>query len=687
LASQALRIRPADRRRIWVAICVVILLVTHAVLAVHTISVKTVTVDEVAHLPAGISYWQKGSFALYHHNPPLVKLLVALPALAQHPSVPYDKYRTQSHFDFGFDFMYANASRYQRIYFWPRCVVVLFSLFAGWLVFRWGREIFGVESGLLALALWCFSPNLLAHAGVVTMDMGLTACFVLASYLFWRYLREPGPLRAASCGAALGLALLVKFIAALLVPIWAVTLVALWCSRLHPRLRARVRSVPTGLTAAAQGLLLVATALVVVNAGYGFEGTGRRLGSFRFESSELRGEAGTDPARYAASSVGDNRFEGSWLGALPVPLPEHFVLGFDSTRRHSEGGYYAYLCGEWRRGGWRKYHLVTLLLKVPLGTWLLTVLALAAILVAPRFRADPVSEAALLMPPAVVLGSVSLLTDINLGLRYVLPVLPFWFLWISRLGRGASSGQWLRWVVAGAVLWNLLCVVRIHPNHLAYFNEIAGGPDAGDRYLLDSNLDWGQDLHALSTWLQRHRPGEPVGLAYFGGVDAAILRDQGRGFPFRLAPIADPGALQLMSAAPGGRLAAFLSETWREMREGSRPLPPALASMPRARLPQRPPAALLIGEAGFRAEMQQRLGIAVGPQPGLYAISANFVHGYPYRVRDGEGNLWFAAAKTFGYFADLVPIAKAGYSIFIYDLKLEDANRLRSSLGLPRLPR
>ena len=679
----------ASRRRTLVATCVVILLATHAVLAVHTLSVKTVTIDELAHLPAGITYWQKGSFALHHQNPPLVKLLLALPALAVRPSVPYQAHSTRTHFEFGYDFMYANAARYQCIYFWARCMVVVFSLFAGWLLFRWGQAVFGTGSGLLALALWCLSPNLLAHAGVVTMDMGSTASFVLASYAFWRYLREPGLLRAAACGAALGLALLAKFTASLLLPIWAIILFSLYGARLLPRLSPRIPAMPAGPSAAAHGLVLLATVLVIVNAGYGFEGTGRRLDSFRFQSVELSRVIETAPARGPASSVRRNRFEGTWLGGLPVPLPEHFVLGFDETRRHTEGRYFAYLSGEWRRGGWQKYYLMTLLLKVPLGTWLLSLLALAAALADSRFRGDPVSELAILVPPAVFFLAISLLTDINLGLRYVLPVLPFWFLWISRLGRAGSPGrlQLWRWLVAGAVLWNLLCVVRIHPHHLSYFNELAGGPEAGHRHLLDSNLDWGQDLHALSTWLERHRPGETVGLAYFGSVDPSILRDQGRGFPFRLAPVGDPGALQLMAVAPGGHLASFLSETWREMREASRPLPRALARLPRARLPEQPPGTILIGDPALRSEMQERLGYAVGPQPGLYAVSANFVHGYPYRLRDHDGNLWFAAATAFGYFADLVPIAKAGYSIFIYDLTLEDANRLRGALGLEPLSR
>ena len=108
---------------------------------------------------------------------------------------------------------------------------------------------------------------------------------------------------------------------------------------------------------------------------------------------------------------------------------------------------------------------------------------------------------------------------------------------------------------------------------------------------------------------------------------------------------------------------------------------------PSDRLPERPPANVLIADPALRSEMQERLGYAVGPQPGLHAASANFVHGYPYRLRDHDGNLWFASATAFDYFSDLVPIAKAGYSIFLYDLTLEDANRLREALGFEPLPR
>ncbi len=653
-----------------------LLLVLHAGLAVHALSGATVTVDEVAHLPAGIVYWRTGSFGLYHHNPPLVKLLAALPALAQRPIVPPGAGGERTHFEFGFDFMYANAARYQQIYFWSRCVGVVISVLAGALLFLWGREAFGAGGGLLALTAWCLSPNVIAHAGLVTMDLGVTAGFVVASYAFWRYLRTPGPWRAVAAGAALGLALLAKFVAILLLPIFGSVALGLGGLRLVGRHRGPcIRLLPALRHAIGAGVAVI----VVVNVGYGCEGTGRRLDSLPFVSAGLA-------AAPEARSDQRNRFDGSPLGAIRVPLPEHFVLGIDATRGHATGRYPAYLRGEWRQGAWRHYYLVALALKVPIGTWLLLGAAVCAALARARFRADPATELMLLVPPVVVVGGVSLFTEINLGLRYVLPALPFIFLWIARLGRASWRRPGLAWIIPAALVWNLVSVVRIHPHELAYFNALAGGPENGHRSLLDSNLDWGQDLHRLAHWLERTRPGETVGLAYFGGIDPGILHSQGLELPFRLAPPAPPDLVTLLGLAPTGRLAQRVDALWAAMRAGREPLPRALAGRAPSRLPARAPAALLLADPEVRAALGDAIGWAGGVSPGLYAVSANFLEGYPYRVRDEEGNLWRAAHGAFAYFAGLEPVARIGYSILVYELSETDAARLRQKIPLPRDP-
>lgn len=646
------------RKRTRIAVAVGLLLAAHAAAAVHALSVHAVTVDEVAHLPAGISYWETGSFALYHHNPPLVKLLAALPALALHPVVPGPPGPGVTHFEYGWSFMYANAERYQRIYFAARLVGVGLSLLAGLVLFAWGQALFGTTAGLLALALWSLCPNVLAHSGVVTMDLGLAAAFLVAGWALWRHLRRPSPASAVLWGAALGLALLTKFTALLLLGIWPALAGVQGMLRLRSgAVRGGRRVLDAAGRSAARCALALAALLGVVNAGYGFEGSGRRLDRFAFESADLTRSAPRPGARSTAPER-RNRFEASPLGALPVPLPEHFVLGIDATRRHTEGVYRTYLGGEWRRGGWHRYYLVTLLLKVPVGTWLLFGVALAAAATQARFRADATSELVIGGIPAATLAAVSLGTDVNLGLRYVLPVLPFWLLWIARLGRAVEQRARWRWIVPAALLANLLSVARVHPHHLSYFNEPAGGPENGARHLLDSNLDWGQDLLLLDDWLRLHRPGVPVGLAYFGGVDPGILPAQGRGFPFHLAPPGRAADLRLMGAAPDGRLAAWLGTVWDPKRTGRRPL---------------------------RRELEAALGLPSGPQPGLYAISVNFLYGYAYRVRDAEGNLWYAGPDAFGWLRTLEPVGRAGHSIFLYEVSLEEAKRARASLGLPPL--
>ncbi len=232
--------------------------------------------------------------------------------------------------------------------------------------------------------------------------------------------------------------------------------------------------------------------------------------------------------------------------------------------------------------------------------------------------------------PVGVLAAISLFTDICLGLRYILPIFPFVFVatgkvvpWVVGLGApGAAVGDRGR---GAALAANGLAVATIHPHYLAYFNRVAGGPDRGSEHLIDSNLDWGQDLVTLGRWLRANHPGRPVGLAYFGQMNPSLLK---------------------MSRDPAGF-------DWF--------LPPADGTFrPMAGDPSR-----LVGPA-------RRL------TPGLYAVSASLVRGLPWRFYDsvslipphqvGWQAAWSADADAFSYFAAFEPIARVGYSIFVYEV-------------------
>jgi hypothetical protein len=225
------------------------------------------------------------------------------------------------------------------------------------------------------------------------------------------------------------------------------------------------------------------------------------------------------------------------------------------------------------------------------------------------------------------------------------------------------------------LIWNIARCGWIHPDHLAHFNELVGGPKNGYRHLIDSNLDWGQDLLQLESWLKNHRPGERVGLAYFGNVDPSILSASGRAMPFELAPPQRLDKLRLVATKPGGPLFA---ERNRWVSEHTSELPTWLAAQ------QASGRAMQVNDHPAVRELAfQHIGLREGPRPGLFAISANLVAGLPFRLRDHEGDIWNAEQDCYSYFRQQTPIANAGHSIFIYDVSLDESNFLRAELGMP----
>jgi hypothetical protein len=231
----------------------------------------------------------------------------------------------------------------------------------------------------------------------------------------------------------------------------------------------------------------------------------------------------------------------------------------------------------------------------------------------------------LLLPAMAILALVSSQTGFSVHSRYALPVLPFIFVWIAKLGRCVSLRHWGIIGVSGAALcWMVGSSLWYYPHSLSYFNEIVGGPKNGHNYLLDSNIGWGQDIFILKNWTEEHREASPLHLASFGWVNPRLL-----GIDFRLPPLG-PDALGTKSISGNDSL---------------------------------------------------------GPRPGWYAIEVNYLHSVIDDVMDGEGVMRrvTSEAMNYRYFLKFKPVAMAGYSIYIYHIKLDDANRVRRELGLEEL--
>ncbi|HSF39284.1 MAG TPA: glycosyltransferase family 39 protein [Thermoanaerobaculia bacterium] len=473
-----------------------LLLGAFAILCVHGLVWDSPTVDEFTHLPVGWFYLKTGDFDLAARTPPLVKSLAALPLLVLDPAIDTAKPAAESAWYpwiLGTDFMERNRAAYDRIFLLGRLPIVALGLLMGIVVHRWARELYGEAGGLTSLALFAFCPTIVAHAHLATVDVGAAAFMALALYLFYRYALDPTPGRLLASGVGLGLAQLAKTSGVLLYPILAVLTLIVLVRPWREGERGGIGKRLGGLAA------IVLLSLLVLNAGYLFQGTGRPLGDFEFQSRFMK------------------KISGALPGWLPMPLPAPYLEGFDGIRLDAETGEFPnYLFGRWSREGTPVYYLVTLLYKNPLP---FLILALAAPFA--RLRPRPPGEVFVALPLAVLLVASSILTDrVNYGIRHILPVFPFLFIYMGRLAPFVLA-RGRAWRTAGALLLGLypLSILQATPDTISYFNLLARG--RGDEILLDSNLDWGQGLKRLRSYMDREGI-DRIGLAYFGHVDPAI---------------------------------------------------------------------------------------------------------------------------------------------------------------------
>ena len=472
--------------------------------------------DEPVQLMAGLGVWQFGRFDWYLVNPPLVKSVAALPVLAMHPKIPERLGRpapiARQELAVAGQYVQDNGADIRRHIVLARWACLSFSLIGAIVCWRWAEALFGASSGLVALSLWCFSPYVLGHGPLIMNDVPAAAMGTAALYFFWRWLRRPGFRAVLAAGAVLGLAELCKFTLLILYPI----LPLMWfLDRLAKR---RERKSSGWLREAGTLALIILISVYVINCGYLFDGTCVPLEAFRFQTRLLAGSE-------SPSSVpiqGANRFAGTWLGRLPVPIPAYMLQGIDTQRLDFERGVSSYLRGEWSARGWWYYYLYALALKLPLGTWLLAVTAIGMSFVSRRFSADWRDEMVLLVPLVSLVILVSSQSGFSVHSRYVLPALPFLFVWASKAARVFAmrpltrAARTIALVVAAALTWSVASSLMVYPHSLSYFNELVGGPRHGGEHLQDSNVDWGQDLYFLKDWLDDHPDVRLDGLAYSG---------------------------------------------------------------------------------------------------------------------------------------------------------------------------
>lgn len=486
------------RRRTWALAA--LLLATFAIQAAIAARRDSVTFDEAVHLPLGLYILGSGDFSLDPINPPLSRMIPALPLL-----VAKAELRAQPlgrHWTMALWFMMDNAERYQDLFILGRAVVIAASVLLGLLIFRWSWQLHGERAALVTLFLFALSPSLLAHGHLVTVDLLGTLGFVASAYASFQLAARPTIVRAFGVGSGIGIAVLLKLSNLPLLPIMlAAFALSAWREDVTRR---RVREW-LGF-----GVIGSLTAALVLNVGYGFRG-------FLSAFSAIEFPEGGQGSRIAATVP--------WLR---LPLPEGLLLGVDLALWEGRGDELYYLAGELSAEGWWYYHLIAYALKTPLpllaagtfaiGRWLLRL---------GRSRRDDF----VFIPLLAIFAINAAMNPLNLGVRHALSADPLMILVAApifgRLLSGLAAARRTGLAVVGGLAaigflgWYAAATLRIAPRYLEYFNEAAGGPENGHRWLVDSNLDWGQDLIRLSEFMKQ-RKIETVNLAYFGSVHPVV---------------------------------------------------------------------------------------------------------------------------------------------------------------------
>jgi 4-amino-4-deoxy-L-arabinose transferase-like glycosyltransferase len=469
------------------------------------------TGDEGCHLFAGYRYWTRADFGLNPEHPPLLKLVAAIPLLGRPLALPPEaegSSKTDCFFGAA-DFLYKNDA--DRLLFRARMAASAFTLLLAACVFLAADRFFGLGAAAIALALFAVEPSILAHGALVTTDMAVTCGIFAATYTFARYAEHPSILRLLACGLAAGCALVSKHSGILVLPILA----ALAGGEILLDREVGWRKRALRLIAALLAIGLMCWALMW--AVYGF-----------------RFHARPGPRRMSPSLT-EFAPRDSWQGAMILAaarrrlLPESYLYGLADVAiiATSSAGRPMFLLGTVHPSGRWFYFPVTFAIKSTLP-----LLALLAATPLVRLRARR-AWLYLAIPPAVFLGVLSTTSNLNIGIRHMLPLYPF--LMALAAGTAWKLGQRSRVaaaVVAALLLLHVASSARAFPNYLPYSNEAWGGVDGTYKVLTDSNVDWGQGLKAAKRYIDAHRITE-CWFAYFPRV---VIDPAYYGIPCRSLP-------------------------------------------------------------------------------------------------------------------------------------------------------
>ncbi|MFE6523556.1 ArnT family glycosyltransferase [Streptomyces sp. NPDC057794] len=512
-------------RRWPVRLLAAALLAQMAFAMVTTALRQTPTIDEPVYVGAAAEYVYAHRLRHNPEHPPLGKLLIGAGVVLADPHVDRDFTGDQGRL--GRHLLYESGNDPWWLMLWARLPVIALTLLFGLVVLAFARELAGDLAGSAALALYCFSPDVIAHGSLATLDVPAAGFVLTSAWLVWRARRRPLPY-VPLAGLALGAALATRMSTLPAVPVLA----ALAALPVAAGSRRGVRA----LTGA--GVFVLAAVAVV-------------WASYLAVDPRLRWA----PEQHVPVVHG---LRGLLVRLLPFPeaYRDGVRLQFGLENRPWQG----FLFGRVYDGSLWYYLPAALLVKTPLGTAVLWAGGVVAVAASRRLR--PAAPCVLAAPAVLLAAAVQGQRD--LGVRYVV-FLPL-FLAVAAGCVLLARRRWVTAAVAVLVACAAVSSVRAYPCYLPYANEAFGGPGRTREWLHDSNVDWGQDLGRLAERLRERYAGQRVWLVYKG---AGVPEFYGiRSADPRRVPVTEVRGLLVVSDSAAAKATGRLAE----LLGGSRPV-------------------------------------------------------------------------------------------------------------------
>jgi len=476
----------------WLALSAALLMLVRLAVTIPTFSP---TIDEPAHIGAAVSMIEAHKLIAPGSHPPLARLVAAVPLWLGGARLPQCRGQTAiGTEDLGYDLgarVLAQSESFRALLTQARLAMLIFPLIALLYLYLLANSLSGPAVAAIAVVFLTLDPTFLGHGFWIGNDMAGCAGYLAAVYHGLRWLKNPTWEFAAVTGIALGLAISAKFSCLLAIPTLA--LLALINRRPWRRLLGHA-------------ILIAAIAFSTLWATYFFN-----IGSLS-DQAGLTGSTGN-----AASESMRQQWQHvpHFIRIAIIPMPS-FFLALARLMLHNRFGHGAYLNGQVSSRGWWYYFPEVFTLKSTLGFLAALLLAIALATVHRRWRAWP--TIAVILPAGVFL-TAAMAGNIDIGIRYILPAIPFLYLFVVQQ---LSRPRW-QWILALLMLCSAVEGAALHPDYLSYFNLVAGGPAGGQRFALDSNIDWNQDVYRMAEWIDRNAAGRPYAIRLNGSRNAWLL--------------------------------------------------------------------------------------------------------------------------------------------------------------------